>query len=313
MINKNINPIEEKNEKKRNLYSFLLTLLLHIIFLTFLAFFNIKKDDSVTLVKVQLKDKIEEEYEKMWDKEKQKIEKKKKEIEEKIKKETLKKGKEKEKERKQNENLQNIENIRENKTQEKEKITENKDLNINQKKESSQEFVEQDKSEVSRFDKYIEDNKKKKTFDIEKEFFGSKQESFNEEGDSNELDDLLSAIGPKTNTNEKKGSDGKGGTDETTSSTKTQDGSIFWGDKKRELEYSNKINPPKDLIESGLKVHITIEFTVYENGFIGNAKIIESSGKSSWDEEIKKQFMKNYKFVESKVKSKGTIQIYIGY
>jgi TonB family protein len=148
-----------------------------------------------------------------------------------------------------------------------------------------------DQNETDTFAEY----EKQKALDASKikdNFFKDKGENGNTNNSGNDqgLDDVLSnakesSKGNNTGKNEISGN--------TSGNNGTSGQTIKWGsNSNRKLVNLADIVPPKDMAETGLKPTITISFTVFENGLIGQAEIAESTGNTSWDQEILKQFKK---------------------
>lgn len=275
------NPIEKRLEKRRKITSIILTLIFHFIFILILLIsgaFKIEKNEN-KVITVQLHDKIIEDFNKMDEAKKEKIIK-----------ETQKKYESiRKKEQKKQDNIKQENKIKE----ESKKEDKTKEDKINEK------VI--DKSNYDDYKKKIEETKKRE----EEEFFKSSSSKKDDKYDDN-IDDLL---------NYKIDEDAGGGKKEgQTDKKRGTDGNIKWEEgKSRELIYKGKIIAPDEIVQKGLKVNLTIKFTVNKNGFIERVIILESTGNILWDNYIIEQFKKNYIFKESNVNSIGITEITINY
>ncbi len=265
------NKIESKLERKRKIISFFLTILLHLIFIFILIIsgaFKLKKEE-IKVIKVQLHDKIIEEFNNMDEGKKEKI------IQQSKKKyETLKKKEQKSKETIKKDSITKEESIKE------EKI----------KKEEENIY--------ETYKKKVEEEKKK----AEEDFFkdSKKQDS---SGKDDNIDNLFNYNIDDDNNKKSDGND-KG----------SESGNIKWeGGSSRRLVLSDKIKAPEEISEKGLKLNLTIRFTVNNNGFIEKVTILESTGNILWDNYIIEQFKKKYIFEKADFYSTGILEITINY
>ena len=314
-MNDEINPIEKKEERKRLQYAILFSVSFHILLLLIIFFSNIfdnsKKKDEVVVVTVKLHDKVIEEFNKLDDSKKQKILDKSKEESKKMMKKIEKEKKEAIKTENKNEikssNVVETDNISE-KTTTEENVKTEKVITENITKNENKESVPV--KDENLFDKYSE-NENIKREQIKSEFTSSNtntKKSNSDDSDTAEkgdLENLLDNINVRGD-GDKEGEDNATGVD--------GDNNIKWkGNVVRAVTKSDSINSPEEIALLGLKTEISMEFEVFENGLIGGVKVLESTGNAYWDLDIIEQFKRNYKFVQSNVKSVGIIQISIGY
>lgn len=164
----------------------------------------------------------------------------------------------------------------------------------------------EDKDAIKDYEKQQEAERRR----LEEEFFSSDTETADsgpessaEDGD--EVDDLLSNLDQ----------DQGDSTDEgIPAPSDTGDKGISWaGGRSRKLLSSSPIKAPEEVLKSGLKFTITLQFEVLENGLISRVTPIESSGSSDWDEQIIEQF-KRWQFESAPgVISQGTVSFHFGY
>ncbi len=314
-MNDEVNPIEKKEERKRLQYAILFSVSFHILLLLVIFFSNIfdntKKKDEVVVVTVKLHDKVIEEFNKLDDSKKQKILDRSKEESKKI-------MKKMEKEKKEAIKIENKNEVKSSNVVESDKNSENTAVVENVKTESvvTENINKNENRETvpvkdeNLFEKYSESENLKRE-QIKNEFSANnidseKSNSANDDArEKGELENILDNV--KTNGDgDKEGDDNAAGVD--------GDNNIKWkGNVVRAVTKSDSINSPEEISLLGLKTEISIEFEVFENGLIGGVKVLESTGNAYWDLDIIEQFKRNYKFVQSDVKSIGIIQISIGY
>ncbi|HNZ26946.1 MAG TPA: hypothetical protein PLG34_11830 [Spirochaetota bacterium] len=312
-MNDEVNPIEKREERKRLQYAVLFSVSFHILLLLIIFFSNIfdytKKKDEVVVVTVKLHDKVMEEFNKLDDSKKRKILDKSRE-------ESKKMLKRIEKEKKEAIKTENKNEITSSNVVETDNITEKAATDENAKTdEVVTENITKNKETVpikdeNLFDKYFE-NENLKREQIKSEFAANdtstkKSNSFSDgAAEKGDLENLLDNINIS-------GNGDKAG--DNSAAEVYGDNNIKWkGNMVRAVTKSDSINPPEEIALLGLKTEITIEFEVFENGLIGGVKVLESTGNAYWDIDIIEQFKRNYKFIQSNVKSIGIIQISIGY
>ncbi|HOV14025.1 MAG TPA: energy transducer TonB [Spirochaetota bacterium] len=300
------NSVEQKNEKKRRVFSIIITFFIQILFLMLIVVFSnfkIKEKDELPVVQVRLRDKVLEEFERLGEKEKEKVIKEQKKAEEKIKKET---EKESQKNTKSKESEKVVNNTKE-KSSEKEKDA-NKEKIIEKESENIKEVIENREKDDSftEYNKKLEEQNREK----EKDFFkdSNKKGDKNEKNDDTDIDDIDKFLKDMDN---KKGGDDKS---QKGSDKGKDDKNIVWegGGARAILNYPN-IKPSDDIAKSGQKPTIVIKFTVNEDGNVVSATALESTGDPNWDIDIINQF-KRAKFEKrGGVTSTGKIEITIKY
>ena len=299
-----INLIEKRDEKRRKIVSIIITFLIQIIFFVLLiifANFKVAQRDELSVVQVRLADKEFQEFQRLGEKDREKIIKEQKRAEEKLKRESERenkrgsKSKESEKstdKSSQKDNLKNHEKIFEKESDNIKEVVKTKD---NEKTDNS--FEE--------YNKKLEEQKREKELEFLKDGDKNNKENNNDDGDLDDIDRFLKDIDSKKGNDDKnqKGSD------------KSKDNkNIVWeGGRTRGVLSFPTIKPSSDISKSGEKPSIVIKFTVNEDGNIVTATVLESTGNPNWDADIVNQF-KRAKFEKSSdLTSVGKIEIMIKY
>lgn len=265
--------LELKLEKKRKIISLFFTLLFHFFFLFLLIISGAFKINKEEKIKV-INVQLHDKIVEEFNK-----------LEESKKRQFLQKGK------------KSYENIRKKEQKFKEKEIVKRELD---KKETlDKNLISEDEIYDNYKKKFEEENKK-----IEEDFF---QNNKNKTSQDKNIDiDSLFAYnideGNSSKNEDKNEKDGK------------KEGNIKWEEGRvRRIVYKDKIQAPEEISEKGLKVNLTIKFTVNNNGFVENAVILESSGNIIWDTHIIEEFKKKYIFEQAPFSSIGILEISINY
>lgn len=349
------NAVEKKQERLRIIIALAISAALHIILiLAFLLVSNIQpKDEEIVIVKVQLRDKVIEEFKAKPPKEKEKILKKIQKEKEKEKKKIIKEKKKIEKKiektKKEIENKvekpvdnkpveeKKVEKIEkpEDKKIEESKITEEKPVeNIPEKVdkkeiEEEKQFTEDKKEEVVDKEGKIEDVKQqpedKDIFEeYEKELTDKdtsvEDEFFSDEPDRKDEDeDTLASLDEELDQVDEDLEFLNSLVDDTpeNESTKEDGGGtdITWqGSRERKLIESTKLDIPEKFKKEGIKTSIKLKFTVTPEGLISKVDVLISTGYTELDQAIVNQF-KRWRFEGSSDagESIGTLPIEIRY
>ncbi|HBD93898.1 MAG: hypothetical protein A2015_11790 [Spirochaetes bacterium GWF1_31_7] len=154
------------------------------------------------------------------------------------------------------------------------------------------------------------DEETEKNKQEESDFFNNANKKTSESSipDIGDLDSLLEGIA-NTDTGSKENDTGN-----TPNASEGKGKGIQWGNGgNRSLKNSSPIVIPDDIKNAGLKFTVQISFTVLPEGIISSSQILKSSGNARWDEIIRNQFSR-WTFEKSNSgNANGTISIEIGY